>query len=972
MARHIQLNSSFRYFAFGVLIATLFLFSIGEELQAGTTGKISGRVTDKDTGEGLPFANVLLVGTTSGASTDQDGYYVIINVPPSTYDLSIRYIGYASMTLNSVKVSVDRTAKQNVQLSPEAFEGEEISVVAERPAIQMDRTHTAAVVSTETVELMPVTEVSEIIELQSGVVSSGGELHFRGGRGREVAYLIDGIPVQNTYSQSGGNNVSVENSMIQELEVISGTFNAEYGSAQSGVVNIVTKRPAKKFSGSLKTYAGEWFSQKDDTFIGISDINPLAEKDFNLSLSGPLWSDKLGFFVNARYNNWESRDWYERRYNTIDGWKIAAYERWFEEHNLDEAQSSLAINIPDSLKTGDGGQGPLSSGYNSSFSTKVSYYPSPTMSFNYQLFADYNQSEGAGTSKRYQPDDYNISKSWAHHHFFTFRHFPKENFFYNLTFSYQYNDGESYYSKNNDLALYPGDDGIQLFSSSSNGFSLGNTPGFFSDGNGKNYRKQYLVNGDFNWQVDKYNFVKAGFIVKQHDVNTYSWGYKATQVWENTRWPNRDVINAGDYEFGDYWDLLTDYWANWETLFGEDRYVAYADSEYTLWRDYNIKPLEGALFLQDKIEMGEIIVNAGVRMDMFQPNEVYPVELRTEAFNIGNDSNLADASTKYQLSPRFGLSFPISATGAFHAAYGHFFQMPSFQYMFNNPLYTMTPLQLEGRRLGNANLEAEKTVAYEIGLQQELTPTIVADVTAYYKDFRNLLGIEVVTTIDAVGYTRYINRDYGNTKGITVGITKNGGFVTGGVNYTFAYGNGSSSDPNALYLIQTATRIGGEPVQFAERKILPLDWDQRHTLNSFINFSHSNNWSIGLVGRLESGVPYSPEFVERFDIAQREYRNLAIKPFKWWLDLKAKKQLNIGGYKTNVFLKIDNLFDHLNQQSVYATTGTADYNARLPENQLLLLRTLEQEGHFNIHEVDVRPGWYSSPRKVQLGWEFYF
>lgn len=969
MVRHIHLNGVW-YIA---LFLALLLFGSSTETQAGVTGKISGTITDKDTGEPLPFANVLLVGTNWGASTDQDGHYVIINVPPSTYELTVRYIGYAATTVSGIRVSVDRTSKQNIKLAPQAFEGEEVAVVAERPAIEMDRTHTAAIVNTETVELMPVTEVSEIIEMQSGVVSSGGELHFRGGRGREVAYLIDGIPVQNSYSQSGGNNVAVENSMIEELEVISGTFNAEYGSAQSGVVNIVTKRPAKNFSGSVKAYAGEWLSNQDDIYLGVTDYNPLAEKDINVSLSGPLWSDKLGFFINARYNNWESLGWYQRRYNTMDGWKIAAYERWFEEARMDEAQSSLAIKIPDSLKTGDGAMGPLNTGFSSSISTKLSYYPSPTMSFNYQLFGAYNKSEGAGSEKRYQPDDFNTSKSWSHHHFFTFRHFPKENFFYNMTFSYQFNDGESYYSKENDMALYPGDSGIQLFSSSSNGFSLGSTPGFFSDGDGKNYRKQYLFSGDFNWQVDKYNFVKAGFIVKKHDVNTYSWGVRSTQIWDNTQWPNRDVIDPADYEFGEYWNLLGDYWANWETLFGEDRYVAYADSEYTLWRDYNIKPMEGALYLQDKIELGEIIINAGVRMDVFQPNEVYPVELRTEAFNIGDDSNLADASVKYQLSPRFGLSFPISATGAFHAAYGHFFQMPAFQYMYNNPLYTMTALQLEGRTLGNADLEAEKTVAYEIGLQQELTPTIVADVTAYYKDFRNLLGIENVTTIDAVGYQRYINRDYGNTKGITVGITKNGGgMLSGGVNYTFAYANGSSSDPNTLYLIQTATRIGGEAVQFAERKILPLNWDQRHTLNSFINLSKASSWSIGLVARLESGMPYSPSFAERFDIAEREYRNLGIKPFKWILDLKAKKSIKLVGFDTSVFLKVDNLFDHLNQNSVFSTTGTADYNARLPENQQLLIETLAQEGHFTIHEVDVRPGYYSSPRRVQLGWEFYF
>ena len=93
---------------------------------------------------------------------------------------------------------------------------------------------------------------------------------------------------------------------------------------------------------------------------------------------------------------------------------------------------------------------------------------------------------------------------------------------------------------------------------------------------------------------------------------------------------------------------------------------------------------------------------------------------------------------------------------------------------------------------------------------------------------------------------------------------------------------------------------------------------------------------------------------------------------KWWLDLKAKKILSFGGFRTAIFLKIDNLFDHLNEVSVYSSTGTASYNARLPENKDLLVKTLKQEGHFTLEEVDVRPQYFSSPRKVQLGLEFHF
>jgi outer membrane receptor protein involved in Fe transport len=939
---------------------------------AGTTGKIVGKVVNASSSEGLISANVLIVGTRLGATTDVDGYYSIINVPPGTYDLQVHYIGYAKYRVKNLKVFVDRTTTQNAELNEENVELNEVIVEADRPVIEKDRTHSSTKVTSETFEQMPVTELSEVIALQPGVVSSSG-LHFRGGRSREVAYLIDGVPVTNAYSQSGGNNIHIENSMVEELEVISGTFNAEYGSAQSGIVNIVTKRIKREFHGSVKTYFGDWVSDKSDIFIGIDEFNPLSEIDQQFTFSGPFVFKNIGFLISGRRNNWESRDWYERRYNPLDGWKIAAYERWFREHNPGEYATTQGILIPDSLKTGDGSRGPLQTGIGNSVTAKVTWLPTEKVNFTYQFFGSLSTSQGGGSWRRYQPDEASFSKSWSASHFLTFKHFPTRNFFYNFTLSYQHNDGESYYRKDNKIALYPGDTGIQPIGASASGFSLGNTDGFYSGSDNKGYRDMFLAKGDMNWQINRHHFIKAGFEFKQHKVNTYSWGVRPTKIWTNTQWPNQSDLNGADYTFDAYWDTLGYYWQNWESIYDTVRYVAIADSEYTLWRDYTIEPQELSLFVQDKIELGEIIINAGVRLDAFIPNEVYPIELRTEAKNLGSEQNLRNASTKYQISPRLGLSFPISDRGAFHASYGHFFQMPAFQYMYNEPLYVLNKLQLEGRTLGNSDLKAEKTIAYEIGIQQGITNSIAIDITAYYKDFRNLLGIEHVSTIDAVGYNRFINRDHGNTKGVTIGIMNQGNdIITGGLNYTFSYANGSSSDPRSLYLIQTATQIGGEDVKFVERKVLPLNWDQRHTLNLYVNIKSKDNWSIGFVSFLNSGTPYSPSFVERFDITAREYRNLGRKPLRWSADIQAKKHLKFLNFDSIIFIKTDNLLDYLNHESVHSSTGRADQIARLPEDEALDKEKLVQEGHFTMEEVDARPNYYSSPRKVQIGIEIKF
>ncbi|MFZ0390149.1 MAG: carboxypeptidase-like regulatory domain-containing protein, partial [Calditrichia bacterium] len=506
-----------------VLLILMLFFSV-QAVFAGTTGKLMGTVKDASTGDPLIGANVVLEGTGMGASTDVDGYFVIINVPPGAYDMSVHYIGYASTTIENVKVSVDRTTTRDVKLSPQVLEGETVVVQAERPPIEMDRTHSSSVVSSETVESMPVTELEEVIELQAGVVSSNGELHFRGGRAREISYVVDGVPVTNSFSQSGGSLVEVDNNMIAELEVISGTFNAEYGQAQSGVVNIVTKRPASKFRTNINAYTGDWWSTKDDIYLGVQNYNPVADANVEVGVTGPIIPNKLGFVVNARVHHFESLNWYQRRFNSTDGWKIAAYREWAQWQDL---TTGTVIPIPDSLATGDGEEGPLNTSNYGSFQAKLVYSFSPQVSLTYTAFGAYQKTEGpydpnsTGGELYYQfaPDNFRTSKNWSYSQFLRFQHSPSDNFFYNIALSYQREDSDYYFRKDNKIARYPGDSGIQLFTAASTGvdfgssYSLGTTGGFYSSAPGRGYNDQYMIQGDFNWQMDRYNFIKTGFSV---------------------------------------------------------------------------------------------------------------------------------------------------------------------------------------------------------------------------------------------------------------------------------------------------------------------------------------------------------------------------------------------------------------------------------------------------------------------------
>ena len=210
---------------FLLFILFLVLFS---ELHAGVTGKIAGRIVDRETGEPIPGTNIVLEGTSLGASADLEGYYFIINIPPGRYNVVFRCMGYTTQKFEEIRVNVDVTNTINVKLEPTIIDGQEVTIVAERTLIQKDLTSTSARVSSDDIELLPLESVGEVVNLQAGVVDG----HFRGGRLGEVTYLIDGVSVNDAYD--GAQMINLEPNAIAEVEVISGTFNAEYGQAMSG------------------------------------------------------------------------------------------------------------------------------------------------------------------------------------------------------------------------------------------------------------------------------------------------------------------------------------------------------------------------------------------------------------------------------------------------------------------------------------------------------------------------------------------------------------------------------------------------------------------------------------------------------------------------------------------------------------------------------------------------------------------
>ncbi|NQV37134.1 MAG: TonB-dependent receptor [Candidatus Marinimicrobia bacterium] len=240
---------------------------------AGESGKIAGRISDESNSP-LIGVNVIIDGTSLGAATDSNGDYFIINIKPGIYSVRISMIGYQKLEIKDVLVRSDLTSRINASLTQTVIESEEaIEVIASRPMIQRDATSSIQVLSSDEIINMPVENVQDILATQAGFTKDAdGDLHVRGGRSKELVYMIDGFVVKDPM---GGDFIgNVNQNAIQELTIISGTFNAEYGQAMSGAINIITRDGDDTFSGRLDYSTNDFIQSpyhEQDAFKAVRD-----------------------------------------------------------------------------------------------------------------------------------------------------------------------------------------------------------------------------------------------------------------------------------------------------------------------------------------------------------------------------------------------------------------------------------------------------------------------------------------------------------------------------------------------------------------------------------------------------------------------------------------------------------------------------------------------------------------------------
>lgn len=933
-------HRTIKFRAIFLLIFTLASLSF---LFAGNTGKIAGKVTDAKSKEPLVGVNITIPGTSFGAATNIEGEYSILNLPPNTYTVKASILGYNPVTVNGMSVSIDLTTRQDFELAETVVEQKEVIITAERPLIQKDITASTAVIGKELIKELAVTEVRDVIRLQAGIaVSSDGDLHLRGGRKGQIAYQIDGVPVTDAYD--GSNTIDVGSNVIQELQVVSGAFNAEYGQALSGVVNIVTKEGGDNLSGNIQAYSGSYFSGRSDVFWNLGSIEPTSIRSVEGALSGSIIPGKLTFLTNGRYLYNTGYLFGKRTFLTTDNSRELA----------GSAGSQFVIK-----QHGDNKYVSMNPNEREFLQGKVSYrlFSQVKLSYNYifdrQAYQDYN------SDRRLTPDNNLHRFRKTHSNILSLNQAVSGSSFYNLSFSYLFKDYRSYLFEN----IYTGDS---------------SRPTLYVD----NRLKQ---NPPFSFDI-------GGTDLNRFTRNTGT--YSAKLDWTNQLNEQISLQIGGEFKRHQIYyqniNLVPTLDANGQPTSPYN--VTLPPPTSPDYDEYLHKPTEWAGYVQTKFEAFHLIFNAGVRFDAFNPDGVIladptdpdiliPLKPSNQFFDLNGNGvyepalgervkTVADreqywyqrASKKYQISPRLGLAFPISANGVIHFSYGHFFQLPGYELLYTNPGFKLGIGSGNQGLFGNADLQPQKTIKGEIGLKQQITDDIAADATIFFEDFRNLTGTQtediLVFTRDR-SYSKYANSDFGTSRGIILKVEKRflGGLATS-LDYTFSITQGNASNPQDA---RNAVLGGSLPETF----IAPLDWDQRHTLNLVAAYTKPNDFGFSLIGTFSAGQPYTPAVNKNSSVKKNSFpRNSAYKPNIFNIDVRANKDFAFAGnMMLSFFVRVFNLLDLSNPKSVYSNSGDPLFTF-----DELDARAINPKLYYNtLDELYTNPGFFSEPRRIEIG-----
>ncbi|MCU7490109.1 MAG: TonB-dependent receptor [Bacteroidota bacterium] len=941
----------------------------------GGKGKISGRIVDDRTNEPLVGVNIRIVDTKMGATSDVEGRFNVINLNPAKYSVTASMIGYGTITQTGVEVFIDRTTEVTFRLKDASIQTQTVTILAERPKIIKDQTSTSATMDDEQIKASPVEGLRGIIDLSASFQKNAqGDYQVRGSGTNEVSFQVNGVEQgnSNTSVPGWGGGTKANNSWkydvnpigVQQMQLISGGFSAEYGNAQAGIVKVVMKEGAPKFSGEFRVeyrpagqyHWGDYIYDKSSpewqTWGNLNYWMNVEKENAKISPTSNIFTF-LG--MNSRYSELYNKVFTSKnasqselaRWDSLANREIEwAYDLWTKLHTPDEANP---LGVYD-YRT-------------HSYKRYMLGFGGP-LGKNPDLLKFFFSGEYKSNPTRIPSTE---KDQVAQNYILTLTSQIIKNHKFKFTSGFQKYVG----------GLFSGSDDIRW---------AGISPSYKYFASRDPVRTELTTSQSFNWvyTLDNNSFVETQVT---HQYEKYELPYKYLYTWndEKDRLDGSNDTTGLLLTRGPWWDSRFTYYENIATDFFQDNrseQVSFSSDysnqltksnylkagvRFNYWDlantgvTYNFKanafltqqgvaehytafPVNAALYFQDKMEYEGMVANFGLRAEMYNfqtavPKDVFNVFYQgTQGPGSLGSIETERSKTKYMFLPRLGLSFPVGENTAFRLQYGHFASMP----VFSQALGTSTFYGWNTR--GNPNLEPKKTINYEFGLQQLIDEDNRLDVAIYYNDRVKQIGTQEVASFtgnarNSIGFTDdnlqlfYYNSSTNNQFGSTIGIDITlESVTTSNFSYRLSYS-----------LSQTTSGTYGSPILYpenaagSETRITSMEmlasWDRTHSFRGLfqyffregegfriLNVYPFENTTYSLTYTAQSGLP----FTYRTSSDLKDVYNNRRYPLESNFDFNFNKTILWGSTKLILGLRIMNL---LNNRWLTPPDNESDRNA---------------------------------------------
>ncbi len=941
-----------------ILLSVLVIVS---PVWSGTTGKIAGTVIDKTTSETLPGVNVIVMGTSLGASTDISGQYTILEVPPGTYKLRISMIGYTQVLVEDVIVNIDQTARVDVSLQPQAVQAGEVVVTAEHRLIKPDVATSITTVTAQQAEQLPAVNAMSVLGLQAGIqggfsgpLGYGGGISIRGVGGDQILFNVDGTTLRDPRNNDPEERISLSD--VKEISVERGGFNAEYGQVRGGVVNVVTREGDKGvYSGRFQLRVAPpqpkyWLAP------GVYDLNnPMSFALRPAYDPAVCWTGTLNgnwdYYTRQEYPSFVGWDQISQQLNA-SGYDLTPVEAQREfEYETRKAQPN---NQPDyDIDAGFGGPVPVVSDALGNLRFFASYRSNRTMLLWPMSRPDYRDYDGTFQLNSDITPTMKLQINGLYAQTLTERSnwdgggASSFNYFYPQSPSDVLNvlgtvDDESY------LFNYYSDYSFSLTDIRNWNVSAKFTHTLGADTYYEVLLQRYTVRYNTGLAAQRDTSSKVEVLPGLFE-DSFPFGFSSPSIglflsstlysrardnsfvttqsakFDLTSQINFENLVKAGIEF-DYNDLNFDYGII-NTQAGPNVYGSRTQLQ--------VFPYRGAAYVQDKLETKEFTMNAGLRLDLADANthwwDVNP--FNGVFFNPPDSATLANTNLpttpskmELDLEPRLGISHPISENAKLFFNYGWFRELPIYESMFR-----LSRSQLDVMSsFGNPNLILAKTVSYELGVDYALGDEYLFSAAAYYNDVTNQQDVVNYISTSGFSYQESSANSYADNKGVELTLRKaSGDWVNGFVNYTYQVNTGGHFGESNLYdnLLQqtiyndnTTNLYQNRPIPapFARANVnfmTPSDLGPQVVGNHILGA-----WMLNVVLDWQAGywITWNPNNILNIasNVQVTDYFNAY---------LRLQKTVSFGRASLQLFMDMNNIFNNKSNDFRYLAGGTQSY-----------------------------------------------